>query len=149
MYICDKCKKKYKTLKNKTKKLFPLVDFLLNDAQSEDVCKCGGNIVPLVVCEKCGVEMISEYKLCQKCIDEYKTFDTALDIGEEWIETININGFLASAFSTSDIEQILIETLKHVDSTTTNTKVLRYCNEDEDYFRGYVEKIWNKEKSFI
>ena len=60
MYICEKCHKKYRIKENKPKNLFPLVDFLFYDAQSERACKCGGNIVEMKKCEKCGKDTASE-----------------------------------------------------------------------------------------
>lgn len=146
MYICEKCKKKYRTLKNKEHKIFPLVKVLTFESEEETICKCGGNIVELKKCQKCGAEMISEYDLCAKCFSEYKTFDTALGIGEDCQESISINGFLLSCFSKIDIELILIDALKNIDKPTLAKSILEYCNENEEYFKEYAEKLWKNSK---
>ena len=144
MYICDKCKKKYKQLKSKQKNLFPLVDFLFSKDELQTVCKCGGNIVEMKTCKKCGKETTSEYSLCGECISKYKTLESALDIGEEWNETLEINGFLASVFTPAEIEVILIDVIKRYDEAILDSFVLGYCNDDEEYFKEYVERKWEK-----
>ena len=49
-----------------------------------------------------------------------------------------------SFFSKDEIEQILIETLKQVDEPILDSAILEYCNDDELYFKEYIEKKWKK-----
>lgn len=109
-------------------------------------CLCGGEIVKAKECERCG-EFTAEYRdLCFNCYDEYKTLDTVLEIGAEWECTVPLNGFLLSAFTKEDIEQILIDTLKNSEKEKLDKAIDKYCEEDIEYFRGYAERKWKEEK---
>lgn len=95
-------------------------------------------------CSVCG-EYFSETELfggtCQQCIDEY-TFDIdgCYELSQNDNPSIEINGFLATMFSKSQIEDLLLRELKF-----WNMDCLKYIDADKNYFGELLaEKANNK-----
>jgi hypothetical protein len=155
MYICEECGKKYEdndveTLYNPNEHLLDgYPDFFNTRYVAINVnCVCNGKIIKAKECKCCGdwISMDSVYDYCNECLDTYKTIDTMLEIGTDWEEKISLNGFLASAFTKEDIEQILLDCLKNTEKKKVEEAVEKYYNEDIECFRGYADKKWKEEK---
>jgi len=64
----------------------------------------------MVTCPICEQEVPDEqciWGVCDKCLAEAETFDTAMDYGNDRKVAIEINGYLAYEFSADEIEEIL------------------------------------------
>jgi len=64
----------------------------------------------MVVCDLCGEEVPDEecrWGVCDKCLAEAETFETAMDYGEDRKVAVELNGYLAYEFSADEIEEIL------------------------------------------
>lgn len=150
MYICDKCGKLFDDdeLPQITEH-FPLCeefDFSTKIFYEEN-CSCGGEIVKALSCEKCGEYFKENGRcICEKCLNEYKSLDIALEIGSDWEEKLSLNGFLASSFTKEEIELILIDTLKNNEKEKMENAINDFCEYDIDNFWGYAEKKWKEEK---
>lgn len=149
MYICKDCWKIYDDEEVETcyecessrKNVF-----VVGSCVKVDDCICGGELVKAVHCERCGSWVEVGNSLCEDCLEEYKTLETALDIGEEWDGCISLNGFLLSFYSREDIEQILLDCIRNEDEEKVNRAVERYCKEDKECFKECAEKAWREER---
>lgn len=78
---------------------------------------CKGTYNECVQCEICGAKHLEDELnggVCDDCLEAFKTdFDVCYDISFGDEEEIKINALLASLFEASDIEQILIQYIKH------------------------------------
>ena len=75
---------------------------------SEDFCEAG-------YCKKCDdyfpVSKVTNH-VCESCIDKSISIDTALKYGADRKEAVELNGFLAWAFSASEINEILTAVIR-------------------------------------
>lgn len=111
-----------------------------------DDCYCGGEFVAAVECEICGKYMADADSriVCDSCVAENTTFETAREIGEQNKEKIEINGFFFDIFSEEEIDEILLEFAKKkcfgnpelVKNYTYNDDVWYF----EDWLLGKLEK---------
>ncbi len=101
-----------------------------------DDCSCGGTFVEAKRCAICD-EWCNPDDLyggvCESCLDNNVDADNALQLGDENKEKIEINGFLAQAFSESEIESILKSKLNNNKSFYHND-IKNYCLGDKDCF---------------
>ena len=149
MYICEDCGKIYENNEveyNPNEGLNGDYPDVFNTIYVEN-CDCGGALVEAKECHCCG-EWISAngYDYCKDCLEEHKNLDTMLEIGADWENNISLNGFLTSAFTKEDIEQILIDALKNGEKEKLVKAINKYCEEDIEYFWGVAEKKWKEEK---
>lgn len=111
-----------------------------------DNCSCGGNFVEAQECEMCGeyfAEDDLEGGVCKECLEQNATFDNAIELGDENKDTVEINGFYASAFTLSEIEEILKRELveaKKLAPDKINTDAKNYCLDDKSYFGEWLSK---------
>lgn len=107
---------------------------------------CGGGLVEAKECTICG-EWIKDgdWDICEECLEKEKTKDNCFEIGKENEETFNINGFIFSAFSKDEIEQILLKYLEN-DEQKMKKAVQEYCEYDMSYFVDWVGAKWYKKK---
>lgn len=75
--------------------------------------------------------------ICEKCIEDEKTFQNCIELGKEFKQTVKLNEFLCFAFSVEEIEKTLIEKLMQDDSKTREL-VENYCENDLDFYIGWL-----------
>lgn len=147
MYICRDCRKVYEDEEVEHIEEVPYSHPLNNTRFTvETTCDCRGEIAKAVECEGCGEWTTEERELCIDCINKYKNIDTMLEIGADYEESISLNGFLISAFTKDDIEQMLIDALKRQEKQMLDNAINKYCEEDLDYFYGVAERKWKEER---
>lgn len=106
---------------------------------------CGGSLVEVAECAVCGGFCEEVLGLCQDCLNKLTTEETCLEIGDENLEDVRVNGFLASAFSEDEINEILLEHLRK-DVLKLDKAKLEYRDYDEYYFAEWVREKWKREK---
>lgn len=155
MYICKDCGKNYEDYEVESIEELPYGEehcglgkplYPLKRTYIESECGCGGEIVKAKPCENCYSWTAEGRDFCIDCLEEHKTIDTMLEIGADWEETISLNGFLASAFTKEDIEQILIDVLKNGEKGNLDKAINKYCEDDIEYFWGVAEKKCREER---
>ena len=77
---------------------------------------CNGEYEETKQCKICGGEFLEDELnggcVCDECVEEYsKDFDACYNIANQDKQEIKINGLLATIFDTSEIEQILFDSL--------------------------------------
>ena len=106
-------------------------------------CPCCGNdeFDEGELCEVCGKFFSSEFGddegregICDGCLDGFLSVETLLELGEEDREEIEINGFLRSAFSVSEIEEILTRELLSLPPSYLDRERREYIDTDKDWF---------------
>jgi hypothetical protein len=106
-------------------------------------CKCGGEFVPATKCKVCGEWFDNSvlYGVCECCLDEHETVETALIIGDANREDVGINSFIASILDHDKINAILE---KYVEEHYTDgcREVVDFLEYDKSDFSDYiVEKV--------
>lgn len=110
-----------------------------------DDCDCGGEFVEAVECEICGRYMAGDDAriVCDNCVSENSTFETACEIGNENKEKIEINGFFYEIFTEEEVNEILLEHAKKKVFGDENL-VNKFIRSDvwyfEDWLLGKLEK---------
>lgn len=150
MYICVDCGKIYEDEEVETNVGLeeynegyygtPSPKFL----QVDECASCGGNLEKAVECKKCGDFIASDKVFCESCLSNYETLDNALEIGADYKTMISLNGLFAFAFTTKEIEDILLEKLN--ESNNLKNIIKSYCEEDISYFNDFAEAKWKEEK---
>lgn len=103
-------------------------------------------------CKKCN-NLVDDYDclICKECANKEMTLDNVILIGKENPEDIIINGFLADCFrnNISELEDIILKAIlersKH-DPEALQKSIKKYCEDDLDYFIGWVDEKWNTER---
>lgn len=120
----------------------------LGNAIEEEVentlCPCckRGELVEATECAVCGDYFLDEhnYKVCDECLDNSKTLDTALAIGEENTTDVYVNGFAKTLLGDKRINNIIVEYIRtHYTEDILKRRIEAYCDEDKDYFAEWVE----------
>lgn len=107
---------------------------------------CHGAFEEAEACEECGEwhfagDLMSG--LCRRCVDSYKNdVDTCFRVGGESLEEIEINSFLATKFSRSEIEGILFRELRKAHAAKPVDCSI-FIDEDASWF---AEKLKEKKK---
>lgn len=102
-------------------------------------------------CLKCGKQLQdSEYFVCNSCAKEECTLQTAIEIGKEYTEEIEINGFIATYFKDNicELEQIVLEAMLEIQMRNSNMIkecVEDYCECDTQFFKKWVGNKWKKQ----
>ena len=106
MYKCKECGKVYESLEDAREEVETVEygDRTYNERYC--VCHCGGELEEVYKCKICGD--ITESKICEKCL----TLEKCFEVGEEHRQCLELNGFVANMFTTSEIEEILMRELK-------------------------------------
>ena len=101
-----------------------------------------GELVPATECKICGewFDDSDKYHICESCLDNAKTLETALAIGEENTTDVYINGFVKTLLGDKRINEILVD---YVRKTYTDSiikkRIVDYCEEEPIYFAEWVE----------
>lgn len=105
-------------------------------------CYCGGNFVDAKKCEICGKWIPQENysSVCDECLEESITFETAINVGEQDYKRIVINGYLASEFTVDEIESILKRELLEAEKLNRKLKYKEYCLENKQDLANEIEK---------
>lgn len=106
---------------------------------------CGGELEEATECVVCGGWSSEDNGICDDCLDKLTTDENCLDIGEENLEKIKINGFLYSAFNEDEINNILWEKLKEDQIKLDEVKVA-YRDYDKSYFAEWVKNKWKENR---
>ena len=148
MYICEDCGKivEEQPVEYECLRMSEEFSSYITTRSMPLECSCGGTFVKAETCIKCGDYTANSYCICESCLEDAKTVDNCLEIGEEWQDNVKLNGFLMTFFDKADIEHILIEHIKNSPNKAIQKAVDEYYNYDEDYFMGWVQKKWKKEK---
>ena len=104
------------------------------------VCRCGGDFIPATQCSICGkwFDNTELHGVCEGCLSDYETVETAIEIGEKNLEKREINGFFANILTTEMINFIIAKwvTENYVDHSKA---VVEYLEDDVAYFSGFLE----------
>jgi hypothetical protein len=148
MYICEDCGKLIEELPCEIEELSLSEEFPSYTVKVPIPlqCSCGGDFVEAGFCVKCRNYTASSYEICNSCLEDAKTLDNCLEIGDEWQGTVKLNGFLFTFFDTADIEHILKEHLKKSPKEEIEKAIKEYYEDDEDYFMGWLQSKWKEEK---
>lgn len=104
-------------------------------------CDCGGNFIEAKNCALCGEPYLGDKYICDYCLEINATFENAIKCGEENKYKIELNDYLASSFSVSEIEEILTRELKDAHDfmpTKIDEHASRYCLENSDALEGIL-----------
>ena len=107
---------------------------------------CKGDFEETTQCKICGGEFLEDELnggcVCDECIEAYsKDFDTCYNIANQDKQEIKINGLLATIFDTSEIEQILFESLN---KDGEKIDCSEYIEQDKDWFADRLVEEVNK-----
>ena len=104
-------------------------------------CSCGGEYVEATQCKICGEWFDNEemHGICECCLEEFETVPVALEMGKEYTEEVEINGFVANALSNEQINKILVKWVSE-NIIDHSKEVVKYCNEDKEYFSEWIEQ---------
>lgn len=143
MLICKKC--------NTTLKRLPIekfvhyeLDYPVTEYLEVNYCEnCGARdyIQEASRCMVCG-GFSAEYDersfcICKECVDQYKTVENALKIGNEYPCNAEINEFVATIFTNEEINNILIDYVKS--NYKDLQKAKEYCEQDPFWFEEWIE----------
>ena len=137
MYICLHCGHHFenpvKYQYNKSVRMYD-EDAACPNCGSEDFEQAGH-------CLKCGEdfsldEMVGS--VCKECVEKAQTFDNALKYGEVRKAAVELNGFIAYAFSASEINEILANILK-LENEHGHKDAVNYCGDDLYDFSEWLE----------
>lgn len=104
--------------------------------------KCGGDFEEAVRCSICGeyhFEDDLQGGVCADCLTDV-TLDDCLAVNGDKKTEININSVLAYAFTTSEIEEILMRELRQANEIKP-VSCLDYINEDITWFAEELAKV--------
>ena len=111
---------------------------------------CRGDYEETIQCSICGSEHLADELdggVCEECIDTYRyDMNMCLRLGDKSKEDVEINGFLASMYSASEIEELIWRDLMNrqkimaVDCTP-------FIEADSTWFAENLEKEVNKNEN--
>lgn len=137
MYVCLHCGHRFtnpvKYQYNKSVRMYD-EDAACPNCGSEDFEQAGH-------CIKCGKdfpldEMVGS--ICKECVEKAQTFDNALKYGNDRKSTVELNGFIAYAFSASEINEILANVLKLANERGFKDAA-NFCGDDLHDFSEWLE----------
>ena len=106
MYKCKECGKVYESLEDAREERESIEYGDKTYYETNCYCHCGGELEEVYKCKICGE--ITESEICEKCL----TLEKCFEVGEEHRQCLELNGFVANMFTTSEIEEILMRELK-------------------------------------
>lgn len=105
-------------------------------------CRCGGEFIKATKCKVCGewFDNTELHGVCEECLEEYETVETAMAIGAYSTKKREINGFFADILTTEMINDILG---KYVEEhyTDHSTAVKDYLYADKSAYSEYIESL--------
>ena len=110
---------------------------------SDGCPSCGGDLTEAIECKICGEHHSPNneecaFGYCRECLDAKATLEAAWDIGADNKESVKLNGFITSAFSVSEIEDILYNFIKS--NPEEMSKAKSYCLDDIFCFTDYLDE---------
>lgn len=136
MYICMHCGNQFEEIDRK--------HYDSATGVYEEYCpNCGSDFFEEAEqCEICGDWHAVGYLnggVCESCMEKQSTIENALAWGEEDTAGVELNGFLAWAFSPSEIEEVLKnELMKNEDLAKKYAH--QFCFDDPDAFAQWFKK---------
>ena len=143
MYICEDCGKvlNEEDLPIEEERHCTLGGEYLGTERFIGQCSCGGEFVEAILCRVCGEEYINpEIDICKDCLSYYSTQSTALEMGDDIKEEYEINGFLASVFTPSEVHELLCREFDALPKHMKDKYIYNYCNEDTYFFAEWLEE---------
>jgi hypothetical protein len=152
MYICNKCGNtcEYPEIK------VTCPETSISPAEKEmKCCECGGRFVEAATCVVCGYDFprseiwLNNY-ICEDCLRdeaEARGYEYGLEIGNDNMTDVYINGLVATLLTDEEINKILLD---YVEANKENIKNFnwkceKYCREDLWCLSQYVEdKVKNE-----
>ena len=113
--------------------------------------RCGEAFEEAHECKGCGKYFLSDELFgnvtegyCADCLEDYRyDFETCYELSDDEGETVEINSFLASMFSTSEINEILFEALYERNKFSGKPVDCKsFIDEDRDWF---ASKLFERE----
>ena len=97
--------------------------------------RCKGEFEEATRCKICGEWFLDNGidEVCEECKEQNLTYSNALKVGDEEKQTVEINGFLASVYSISEINDILQRDYERAHKTvlsSTNIDVRYYLEQN-------------------
>lgn len=111
----------------------------------DTVCHCGGELVEAKKCKVCGkwFDSTDLHEVCECCLYEFETVETAINIGAENTEKRDINGFFADILTTDMINSILGKWVEE-NITDHSRSVIDYLEDDKMYYSQYLEEKYGE-----
>ena len=143
MYICEECGKLFESLPTCENAHYNMSgEFMGREELTETDCPhCGGEIVEARKCPFCGYNYIADDDdLCDDCFDVWATKENAVEMGIDDRAEIEINGFLASVFTETEIFEVLLKEFDGLPPEIKRKHILNYCGEDKYLFKEWLEE---------
>lgn len=141
-YICDRCGKVVDELPEEKNSHYTMSGEYLGTERLVNLdCDCGGTFEEATECQICGEAIKKDGNpLCEDCVDYFSTTENALEMGQDEMTEISINGFLASVFKDSEIYEILLKEFENMPENLKKKYAKDYCNEDSWHFAYWLEE---------
>lgn len=134
MLICSHCGEHYEESELK------YVRESHGEVHCDYTCHCGGELVGARKCLVCGEDFDNTdlHGVCEACLEEYETVETAVAIGSYSTVKREINGFFAHILTTEMINSILEKWVEenYVDHCQS---VIDYLENDKSAYSEYLE----------
>lgn len=108
MFRCEKCGEVFEDLRDLSKEIEKIEYGDKTYYETNLQCFCGGDLEEIHKCKFCSEFIEKDKEICDKCL----TMEKCFEIGEEHRQCLELNGFVANMFNTSEIEEILMRELK-------------------------------------
>ena len=145
MYVCNICGHLVEELT--TARVYD--DNLLEGYIDETVTACPcckhGELIEATICAVCGkpFDGTELNGVCECCLEEYETVESALEIGEQETEKVDVNGFIAEILTPDQINKILTKWVEE-NIMDHSPKVVDFCEYDLSWFSDFVKDKENK-----
>lgn len=147
MLICENCGNTILESEIKTRTETSISEtssgFIFDVEHYDEGCDCGGAFVEAEICPICGEYKPKDLnKVCDYCLEDEETLETALEMGEKFKDDIEINSFLASVFTPQEIEEILTREFKQANGSFlrefTKDMVKDYLYTEKEVFADFI-----------
>ena len=147
MLICENCGKTILESEVRTRKethsLETSMGYSFDVEYFDEDCDCGGAFVEAEICPICGEYKPKDLnKVCDYCLEDEETLETALEMGDKFKYDVEINSFLASVFTPQEIEEILTREFKQANGSFlreyTKEMVKDYLYTEKEVFADFV-----------
>lgn len=105
-------------------------------------CLCGGNFEEATECKICGQPFanVELGGICNECLEDAANFETALEVGADNKDLVEINSYLLYEFEASEIEEILKRELLNAEKFGYKNRAKDYLLQDTYYFANWLKK---------
>ena len=147
MLICENCGKTMLESEVRTRietfELKTTMGSFFDPQYFDEGCDCGGAFVEAEICPICGEYKPKDLnKVCDYCLEDEETLETALEMGDKFKDEVEINSFLASVFTPQEIEEILTREFKQANGSFlrdyTKDMVKDYLYTEKEVFADFI-----------